>query len=161
MASLFSIPLRACVYSTDSPLAKDEKDSSQNQQKTHNVVPFELLLQVEDRKTAEDQKGDNLLDHLELSRCKLPMANTVGRHLKTVLQKGYQPAYNYSLPEWGIFELQMAIPSKRHEDIGDSEQDNGSHTLAWKDALHLGLFRKVRPSLRHLGDLPQKSLTLM
>jgi len=55
------------------------------------------------------------------------VADSVGRHLKTVLQKRNQPAAENHKKHRFVFEFQMAVPGKGHKDIGDSQQQNGFH----------------------------------
>ena len=50
------------------------------------------------------------------------MPDPVGRHLKTILEECDAPARQNHDPQRRILVLEMPIPGKGHEDVGDGEQ---------------------------------------
>ena len=84
----------------------------------------------EDRK---DSNGDNLLYHLELHERKgtaiTYKSDAVGRYLTGILKKRQKPADEDNDVERCVvrdkshlLQLQMTIPSKCHEDVGNDKQ---------------------------------------
>src|SRR6476660_7153972 len=51
-------------------------------------------------------------------------ADPVGRDLKAILEKSKAPAYQRDLPQRHVLVFQVAVPGKRHEDVGENQQDN-------------------------------------
>jgi hypothetical protein len=96
-------------------LFKHEEDRAYYHEKGNGVVPSKLLLEIEKGKTGEDNKGDDFLDDLELSRGKAQMARSVGWHLETILDKGYEPADYYYFPQGRMLVFQVSVPGDRHE----------------------------------------------
>lgn len=95
------------------------------------MVPFERLALERDRAEAdEDDQRNYLLDHLELDQAEraavLAEADPVGGHLKTVFEKGQEPAEEDHAdqgqvlePAELLFHLQMPVPGAGHEDVRD------------------------------------------
>jgi len=106
---------------------------------SRGVIPLYFLAEIEDRENREYRQSDDFLNGLELRRAKFVRANAVRRNLKAILKKSDAPAHQNHFPESCAAVLQMAIPCKRHEDIRNREQDDGSHvspfSLCLKDAL--------------------------
>ena len=62
------------------------------------------------------------MNRLELRAVEFVRTDAVGRHLETVFEEGDPPAREDYFPECLASVLQVAIPRKGHEDVGDSEQ---------------------------------------
>jgi hypothetical protein len=57
--------------------------------------------------------------------------------LESSIPKSNQPAnYDY-FKEWRLAVLQMPVPGEGHEDIGERQQQNGSHECMLPDSLPL------------------------
>jgi len=91
------------------------------------VVPAQMVAEVERCEYAKDHQRDDLLDDLELDGREAGGADSVGRDLQQVLKESYTPADQNDLPQRLLAELQVAVPSKRHEDVGEDEKNNGPH----------------------------------
>ena len=61
------------------PFLENEKHGRQDEDEADQVVPFEILLEIEDGEDGEHDQGDDLLDRLELSGAELGVAEAVGR----------------------------------------------------------------------------------
>lgn len=79
--------------------AEDEIDGKDEQHGSHYVVPAQLHLKSNNGEEDEDGEGDNLLNNLELHEvertaiaCK---TNTIGRHLKAILEESHTPTQHY------------------------------------------------------------------
>jgi hypothetical protein len=55
------------------------------------------------------------------------LPDPIGRHLDTILEEGNPPADGDYFEQWLTTELQVAIPGKRHKNVGDSEQKDRRH----------------------------------
>lgn len=100
------------------------------------MVPLQCLTTEEDNgKEGEDDKGDDLLDNLQLHKGKRTAiaheTDAVGRNLARILGKGDSPREDDDSiqgprrDDLHLLELEVAIPRQRHKDIGDNEQCNG------------------------------------
>jgi hypothetical protein len=118
---------------------KDKKDRQGDTTESRGVIPLYFLAEIEDRENRKHRQSDDFLNGLELRRAEFVGTNPVGRNLKAVLKKSDAPAHQNHFPQGGTSVLQMAIPRKRHEDIRNREQDDGSHvspfSLCLKGAL--------------------------
>lgn len=71
------------------------------------------------------------------------LPDLIPRHLQALLKKYISPIGQSHDPQGQIFVLQMPIPGKRHEDVGDGEQQDCMYelplsitTLPWS---HIGM----------------------
>jgi len=76
------------------------------------------------------------------------MADTVGRNLKAVFRKRYQPAYKDYPYKGFILEFQMAVPGKGHKDIGNRQKNDGFHLFA-PERKKLTLFEELLNTVAH------------
>jgi len=106
---------------------KGEEDSSDEKRSGDCVVPPEMLAEVEGNEDTEDNKRDHFLDHLELNGTEGACTDAIGGHLKAVLKEGDHPTYDDHLPQCLVPESQMSVPGKRHEDVGDDEENHCPH----------------------------------
>ena len=106
---------------------EDEKDGGHDEGEADDIVPLQLLLEVEDGEAGEDDQGDDLLDGLELGGREMAVPEAVGRDLEAVFQKGDRPGDQDDLPEGRVLELEMPVPGEGHEDVRDREQGDGGH----------------------------------
>ena len=114
-------------FRSASPALEDYSHRCHDHYEAYNVVPADRLFQVEDGKHGEDHKRDDLLNRLELRSAELVGADAIGGNLKAIFKEGNHPADHDYLKQWHIAKLQVAIPGKGHEDIGNCEQRDGSH----------------------------------
>jgi hypothetical protein len=70
-----------------SPLLEDEENRTHHEDKSDQVIPFQVFPQVQDGETAEDDEGDALLNGLQLSRREFITADPAGGNLETILEK--------------------------------------------------------------------------
>jgi hypothetical protein len=102
------------------PLFKHEKYGPDYHQETHNIVPLEFFFQIENRKDTEDDQGDHFLNRFQLGGWELITSDPVGRHLKAILTECNQPAEKDYLWQRRLFEFEVPILGKGHENIRDS-----------------------------------------
>ena len=112
------------------PLVEEEEDGQDDAAETREIVPAQLLLQVKHGKDGEDAEGDYFLNGLELRGGELIGADAVGRDLEAVFEKGDAPAGDDDFPERLAAVFEVAVPGKGHEDVGNRQQDYGSHGFA-------------------------------
>ncbi len=106
---------------------KRKHHRSKNAQERNRIIPPERLAQIKVGKYHEHQNRDRLLNDLELVSGELPLANPVGRDLKTVLAKRNQPTDRNHQRQRGIAVFQVPIPGKRHKSIRDQKQNYRKH----------------------------------
>jgi hypothetical protein len=58
-------------------------------------------------------------------------ADPIGRDLKAILEKSKTPTYQRDLPQWNVLVFQVAVPGKRHKDVGENQQDNCDHRCSY------------------------------
>src|SRR3954469_2152182 len=98
-----------------SPFLKNEKRASANQRETDQMIPADRLLEIEQRKSGENQQCDHLLHGLELRRRINRVAIAVGGHSEAVLDERDRPARQDDAPQRHLFEAKMTVPRERHE----------------------------------------------
>lgn len=106
---------------------ENEKDREANAGKASGVVPTQLLAQVSHRENGEDGERDYFLDGFELSGAEFERANAICGNLEAVFEKGDAPTGENNFPESLAAVFEMAVPSERHEDVGDGQKKNGPH----------------------------------
>ena len=100
------------------------------------MVPAESLgTENQNGENRKHEQGDDLLYDFELDEREgssvLDEPQPVGRHLKTVFEKGDSPTGQNDEEERKgtavvrAIELQVSVPRHRHEGIGTYEQQNG------------------------------------
>jgi hypothetical protein len=124
MASFSSNTLdRTTSFSPDVlflPLLKNKEYRAKDEYKADNVIPLQLFFQINDRENTEDHQRDNFLNGFQLCRGELVVTNTIRWNLKAILDKGNQPTNENHFPQSRAFIVEVPIPSRSHEDIGDS-----------------------------------------
>jgi hypothetical protein len=68
------------------PFLEYKKYRGNHAEETGCIVPLEFFLEVDDRKDAENDKRDDFLDCLQLSRGELIRPDTVCRYLEAILE---------------------------------------------------------------------------
>ena len=106
---------------------KDEVGSEHREDKAEDLPWLDPLVEVEVGEADEDDEGDDLLDGLELDSGELVAADPVGGDLEAVLEEGDPPASKNDEEEGSAPLLQVAIPGKGHEDVGEGEEDECFH----------------------------------
>src|ERR1700738_1783671 len=81
----------------------------------------------------------HFLDGLELSSRKLVRANAICRNLEAVFEEGDPPTCEDDFPQCLAAVFEMAIPSKRHEDVRNGQQQNRSHNYLRRTVVSLSL----------------------
>jgi hypothetical protein len=89
------------------------------------MVPFEMLPEIEISEDAKNREGDNFLDDFELEGRINGVSPAISRHLETIFEEGDAPAHDNHQPERGAFIFQMAVPGDGHEHVGARKHDNG------------------------------------
>jgi len=87
------------------PFFKNEKGSSNDQQKTDNVIPPQFLIKIDYGKNGKDDQRNYLLDSLQFCRIKLTVSEPVCRHHEAIFKKGDPPACENNLPEGDLFKF--------------------------------------------------------
>src|SRR5215475_8842300 len=109
------------------PLMEDEKDRKADTGEACGVVPAKLFAEISHRENCKNSEGDNFLNRLELRCIKFEGANTIGRNLEAIFEKGNSPTGENNFPEGFAPVLEVAVPGKSHEDVGDSQKKDRSH----------------------------------
>jgi hypothetical protein len=66
----------------------------------------------------------------ELRRREFIRSNAIRRNLEAILEEGDSPARRDDFPQRFAAIFQMSVPGKSHEDVGDREQQDGSHEVS-------------------------------
>ena len=111
--------------------AKNKIDGAKQAKAGPNIVGFEWLAHIENGKGYEHTECDDFLRNFELSEAEALKADSVGGHLQQVLEQSDAPTCQRSKPPWLVRQiLQVRIPGKGHEDIGEDEQTGkGASTI--------------------------------
>src|SRR5713101_1817057 len=110
------------------PLVKNKECGYHDEYKADAVVPFEFVAEIKHGEHGKDRERNDFLNGLQLCGSELVRADAVRGHLETVLEERYPPADHDYFPERLAAEFQVAIPCNSHEDVGDREQQNSSHS---------------------------------
>jgi len=105
-----------------SPLFEDHDCREDNEDKPDDIVPLDLLPQIEHGKATEDNEGDDLLDRLQLRSGELAVSVTIRWDLEAVFDKGDTPAEQDDRKKGRAFIFQMTVPGKGHEDVRGYEE---------------------------------------
>ena len=107
--------------------AKDEPNGSYETNSSRDMIPSELHVKGHHAEKDEYAERNDFLNHLELHEREGPAVfdktNSVGRHLQAVFEKRNRPTecddgnHRPLVEPLKLGQFQMAIPSKRHEDI--------------------------------------------
>ncbi len=100
------------------------------------MIPLQrFILKKENRKDHEDEKRNGFLDNLELNEGERStmffVPNSIGRDLQDVLEQGNPPTNEDDAHEpqvltpFHILELEVAVPRKSHEGIGQKKEYDG------------------------------------
>src|ERR1039458_2765480 len=118
---------------TSKPVARRSEIVKRKENRAHQadrrcgVVPSQVLAEVVGDKDAENDQRDHFLDDLELDGAETSGADAVGGHLEAVLEEGDRPTDENHLPERLVPESEVPVPGKRHEDVGEDEENDGPH----------------------------------
>ena len=100
------------------------------------MVPVEgFALETESDDDGENDSGNDFLEYLELNQGEgaavVQKADAIGGHLTHVFKQGDAPREEddgYEGPvatDTRFLQLQVAVPGKGHENVGQDEQENG------------------------------------
>src|SRR5690349_18985058 len=109
------------------PLFKNHEHCADHHGEAHEVVPLELLFEIEDRKEGENGERDHFLDGFELRGGELVRADAVRRYLEAIFGEGNEPADDNHLGQRDLAVLQMSVPGEGHEDVGYRQQNDRRH----------------------------------
>jgi hypothetical protein len=106
--------------------AEHEVRRADQAQRRPQIVEFQRLVHVKDRKRHEHAERDDFLQDLELGQGHRSVADAVGGNLDQVFEKGDGPAdQGRDPPRLGGQVAQMRIPRERHEHVRRGEQQYG------------------------------------
>lgn len=114
---------------------KGEENRSDEAKERPEVVPAERFrAEKQQGETGEHRQRYHLLHYLQLEQAEraaiADKSDSVGRHLETILEKCYSPAYQYHHKERQciaaaeLFELEVAVPCESHENVRNDEQQD-------------------------------------
>ena len=126
-----------------SPLVENKKDSQHHAGETRRIIPAQLLPQIKYGKYRKDSQRDEFLNRLQLRRGKLIGPDAIRRHLKAILEECDPPADKNDLPQRLAPVFQVSVPRKRHENVGNRQQQDGSHASSSLSPLQV-VFGKAR-----------------
>ena len=118
-----------------------EKHGKQDENEGNDVVPAESFgLENGDDDDGEHGQGNRFLNDFQLDKVErtsvLHGSDAVGRNHERVFEQGYAPRHEDDQKErpilWGgddFEQLELAIPSESHEDIGNDEEKDGINTF--------------------------------
>lgn len=110
-------------------LVKGEEDCADEEEAGDGVVPAQVFAEVEGNEDAEDDQGDDFLNHLQLHGGETGGADAVGRDLEAVLEEGDGPTDKDHLPERLLAKAEVTVPGKSHENVGECEKNYCPHSL--------------------------------
>ena len=121
-----AFPQEGLVEAEDEPNGCDEADAGSD------MIPAKLHVKRHHAEKDEHAERDNFLNHLELHEREGPAVfdktNSVGRHLQAVFEKRNRPTecddgnHRPLVEPLKLGQFQMAIPSKRHEDVAANQK---------------------------------------
>jgi uncharacterized protein (UPF0335 family) len=126
--------------SEDTPLFPNKINRPHQQYKPHEMVPFQrLVLKKHQSKNGKHHQRDNLLCHLELDKTEraavFDIPHFVGGHHEAIFKKSDEPTGQNKaeqarlLEKFEVLELEVAVPSKGHKDIGEDQKGDGLDTF--------------------------------
>jgi hypothetical protein len=116
------------------PLLKDKECGHHDKEEPHRLVPLDVLLEVENREKGKYHQSNDLLNGLELRGIEDVAAVAVGGDLKAVFKERNSPAYDCYFPEGDVLVFEVTVPRKRHEDVGDQQENDGQHVVSLSDS---------------------------
>lgn len=96
---------------------KNKEDGKRDAAEAGSVIPLYFLAEIEDREDRKDRERDDLLNGLKLRRGELVGADTIGRHLEAIFEKGDAPTDQNHFPQGRGAVLEMAVPGECHKNI--------------------------------------------
>jgi len=100
-------------------VSKNKVDGAHHANARPQIIPFERLVHIHERKWHKHDQRDDFLQNLELRQIELREANAVGRHLKAVFYQGDAPTDKDGNPQGLLMQVtQMPIPGKQHKKVG-------------------------------------------
>ncbi len=73
------------------PLLEDENTGRYDHQESRDIVPFQILFQIENGENTEYGEGNDFLNRLQFSSRKFSVSDSICRDLKAILGKCDQP----------------------------------------------------------------------
>lgn len=140
LASLRKVPGQRCPFSRSTLRAEHEIHRTHHAQSCPYVISFDRLSQIKHRKRHKHDEGDCFLQNLKLRNRQCAMPYSIGRHLKTIFKKRDTPADHNSDEDGSTGErFEMAVPRKRHEEIGNNQKTDGECKITGHGLLELCL----------------------
>ncbi len=117
-------------------LEEGEEDRRDDEAEGDEMIPMEsLALEEQAHEDGEHAERDDLLYHLQLHEvegaARYLRADAVGRYHEGVFEQRQSPRQHDDaderpvLDEIHLLQLEVAIPGKRHEDVGEYEHEYG------------------------------------
>src|SRR5208337_4581979 len=92
------------------------------------IIPSEPLFEKQNREHDEGRDRDYFLNDLELKTRELDVAEAICGHRQTILEQRESPRDEDRLPQRPVVAvLQMPVPGKCHEDVGQHQEKNRAH----------------------------------
>ena len=91
------------------------------------VVPVQLVAEIEDAEYAKDAERDDFLDDFQLIGREGFRADAVRGDLQAIFEERDAPTDEDDFPEWDGFVLEVAVPGEGHENVRTDEQKNCPH----------------------------------
>ena len=109
------------------PPVKNKEYRQGNAGEPSEVIPFQRFAEIGDGEDRENGECDHFLNGFELRGGEFVGPDAVRGHLETVFKESDAPTNHNHLPQGDAAELQVAVPGKSHEDVGNRQQNYGSH----------------------------------
>ena len=117
-------------------LHKDEIDGANDEQEGQNVVPMQVVaLKHNVRDDGENGQRNTFLNDFQLHERErtavVDEAETVGRHLAAILEKGDGPREANDgnqrpvVADARLLQTKVAVPREGHKNVAENEQNNG------------------------------------
>jgi len=110
-----------------SPLFENHKYCADDQSKAGEVIPLQLLVEIEDRENGKHRKRDDFLNGFQLRHAEFVGADAVGGNLEAVFEERDHPTDDDDLEERRRFVFEVTVPGKCHEDVGAGQEQDRSH----------------------------------
>lgn len=108
------------------------------------------FFKYEQRKNGKSADTEEFLDDLELSDGHHRTAHAIRRNLQAILKEGDAPCSENGDPERSRFELEMSVPGRIHECVGQDEQTDSLQHCGH----HKSLTSRSTTATRQLSERP-------
>lgn len=81
-----------CRQAGSLPLLEDENTGRHDHQESCDIIPLQILFQIENGEDTEYGQRDDFLNRLQFSRRELSVTDSIRRDLEAILDKSDHPA---------------------------------------------------------------------